>query len=294
MVARVFLTGGEGFVGRHLAAGLLAHEVTTSVRGEEEYFTGFDVVIHLAAKSSDSIDRKHVDEYYSVNTQLTKRVYSAFLKSDAKVFIFFSSVRAIADSYEGVLTESSTPNPLSHYGKSKLLAEQYILTNPPQAGKRVYILRPTLIHGPGNKGNLFALYKFLARGFPWPFGSFHSERSFCSIGNLTFVINELVLREDVPSGIYNVCDDNPLSMKDLVQLINSSLQRDPKILYLNPWAIKFLMRIAHFLRLPFNSVKLTHSFVVSNVKLIKALGKSLPVSASAGLVCTFDSFKKSI
>jgi len=54
------------------------------------------------------------------------------------------------------------------------------------------------------------------------------------------------------------------------------------------------MRIAHFLRLPFNSVKLTHSFVVSNVKLIKALGKSLPVSASAGLVCTFDSFKKSI
>jgi len=86
------------------------------------------------------------------------------------------------------------------------LAEQYILSQPIPEGKRVYILRPCMIHGPGNKGNLNLLYSLVTKGFPWPLGLFENSRSYLSIENLCFIIKELIDREDIPSGVYNVAN----------------------------------------------------------------------------------------
>ena len=68
-------------------------------------------------------------------------------------------------------------------------------------GKKVYIMRPCMIHGPGNKGNLNLLYGVVSKGIPWPLGAFENRRSFTSIGNLQEVIKGL-LTKDAPSGIY--------------------------------------------------------------------------------------------
>lgn len=83
------------------------------------------------------------------------------------MFIFFSTAKAAADRVEGVLTEDVVPSPVGPYGESKIKAEEYILGNFPAGNdNRVYILRPCMIHGPGNKGNLNLLYSVVSKGIP--------------------------------------------------------------------------------------------------------------------------------
>ena len=115
---------------------------------------GTTSIVHLAGKAHDIKNASNPEEYYETNFELTKRLYDAFLKSNAKKFIFISSVKAAADKVDGILTEDILPNPETHYGLSKLKAEEYILSQELPADKAYYIIRPCMIHGHGNKGNL--------------------------------------------------------------------------------------------------------------------------------------------
>ncbi|MDP4679990.1 MAG: nucleoside-diphosphate-sugar epimerase, partial [Cyclobacteriaceae bacterium] len=99
------------------------------------------------------------------------------------------------------------------------MTEEYIQSQPLPQGKSYYILRPCMIHGPGNKGNLNLLYKLISNGIPYPLAAFENKRSFLSVENLCFVIRELLERDDIPSGIYNVSDDEVLSSNTLIKLI---------------------------------------------------------------------------
>jgi nucleoside-diphosphate-sugar epimerase len=289
----IYLTGASGFVGKNIieffrdSKKIVKATRNTSIEFEEQ------VVIHLAGKAHDLKNVSSSDEYYKVNTELTKEIFDAFLTSEAKVFIGLSSVKAVADEVDGELTEDVTPNPITHYGKSKLLAEQYILSQPIPDGKRIYILRPCMIHGPGNKGNLNLLYSMVSKGLPWPLGLFENSRSYLSIENLCFIIKELIEREDIPSGVYNVADDIPLSTNEVINIIAESKEKNATILNMSQNLIKLLARVGDFLKLPLDSErlqKLTESYVVSNVKIKSALGKSLPVSSKDGLIRTFKSF----
>ncbi len=221
------------------------------------------------------------------------KIYNSFISSNAKVFVFISSVKAIANEVVGELYEEEIPNPITHYGKSKLLAEQYIQSNPAGYSKRVYILRPCMIHGPGNKGNLNLLYSLVSSGLPWPLGSFANLRSYLSIENLCFVLKELIDRNNIPSGVYNVADDIPLSTNEVIKIIAESKSRQLIILNLNKSLIRILANIGDCLKLPLNSerlLKLTNSYVVCNAKIKAAIGKPLPVSSKEGLLKTFQSF----
>jgi len=289
----IFLTGSSGFVGTYFLDYFNYFSIRTFVRGKDNNFDKAEIIIHLAGKAHDLKNTSNQDEYYEVNTELTKKVFDAFLASEAKVFIALSSVKAVANEVSGELTEQHHPNPITHYGKSKLLAEQYILSKAIPDGKRVYILRPCMIHGPGNKGNLNLLFKIVSKNIPWPLGAFENKRSFCSIDNLMFNFKELIEREDIPSGIYNIADDEPLSTKELIGLIAQSQNRNPKIWNFSKLFIEGVASIGDKLHLPLNSErlrKLTSSYVVSNVKIKAAIGKPLPVSSREGLLKTFKSF----
>ena len=294
---QILLTGAFGFVGSNLIKHFYSiYEIEIYKKGNF-IEVDQDVVIHLAGKAHDLKNVSSSDEYYKVNTELTKEIFDAFLESKAKVFITLSSVKAVADEIDSILLEDATPNPITHYGKSKLLAEQYILSKDIPDDKRVYILRPCMIHGPGNKGNLNLLYNIVSFGFPWPLGKFENSRSYLSIENLCFIVKELIEREDIPSGVYNVSDDVPLSTNEVIKMIAESKGKKAKILNLNKKLIKMLARIGDLLKLPLNSErlqKLTESYVVSNFKIKAALGKPLPVSCKEGLVRTFQSFSHNV
>jgi nucleoside-diphosphate-sugar epimerase len=298
---QISITGKSGFIGQSLS-NFDCYSIKSVTRSQlhetsEDIFMNSHVILHLAGKAHDFKKTTNSDDYYHVNTELSKKVFDAFLASNAKVFITLSSVKAVADEVYGVLTEEQTSNPITHYGKSKLLAEQYILSKQIPEGKRVYILRPCMIHGPGNKGNLNLLYKIVSKGIPWPLGSFGNKRSFCSIDNLMFIFKELIDREDIPSGVYNVADDEALSTNELISLLAVSQNRKPKIWILPKGLIKAFAKLGDLLQLPLTTErlqKLTKSYVVSNQKIKSAIGKNLQVSAKDGLLKTFNSFHTNV
>ena len=291
--SKYFITGSSGFVGTSVLRFFGKEKFYRWERESNIKIQDVECVIHLAGKAHDLKNTSSSDDYYKVNTELSQGVFDAFLESKAKVFITLSSVKAVADEIDGELTEDVTPNTITHYGKSKLLAEQYILSQPIPNGKRVYILRPCMIHGPGNKGNLNLLYSLVSKGLPWPLGLFENSRSYLSIENLCFIIKELIERKDVPSGVYNVADDVPISTNEVIKMIAESKGKKAWILNLSKKLIKVLARVGDFLKLPLNSErlqKLTESYVVSNAKIKSALEKQLPVSSKEGLIQTFQSF----
>jgi nucleoside-diphosphate-sugar epimerase len=289
----VFITGSSGFVGKSFIANFSDEKSIRWKRGNEININSALVVIHLAGKAHDLKKTSNRNEYYQVNTELTKTVFDAFLSSDAKVFITLSSVKAVADVVHGELTEEYIPNPITHYGKSKLLAEQYILSKKIPEGKRVYILRPCMIHGPGNKGNLNLLYKLVSKGISWPLGAFENKRSYCSIDNLMVIIKELIEQANIPSGVYNVSDDQALSTNEVISFIAESLNKKSKIWRISKKLIQIIAKIGNILKLPLNDdrlQKLTDSYIVSNQKIKSVIGKPLPVSSKEGLLKTFKSF----
>jgi nucleoside-diphosphate-sugar epimerase len=140
------------------------------------------------------------------------------------------------------------------------------------------------------------LFNIVSKGLPWPLGNFENKRSYLSVENFCFVVKQLIEREDIPSGIYNLADDIPLSTNELVQLIAQSNIKKIKIYKFNKKIIRTLFSIGSLLKLPYNLErlqKLTENYVVSNNKIKSALGKPLPISSKNGILITLNSFKQS-
>lgn len=317
---RILITGIHGFVGSNLVNALKKEHTLYGVdivapvkEGVEKTFSWKDVddnaippmdaIIHLAGKAHDTKNRAAAQVYFDVNTGLTQKIYDYFLKSEAKRFIFFSSVKAAADKVPGdVLTEEVVPAPKGPYGESKIKAEEYILENEAlrtkneeSASKRVFILRPCMIHGPGNKGNLNLLYGVVSKGIPWPLGAFENRRTFTSIDNLCFVVEGL-LTKNVQSGIYHMADDEALSTNELIEVMCEAMGKKAHIWKINRSLMEGVASIGTTLHLPLNEErlgKLTENYVASNAKIKKALGiERMPVRAKDGLKKTILSFRK--
>lgn len=301
-----FITGNKGFVGQYLSQFLvdkgkgIIGVSRNPVLGELSYDTlnveklnNSKSLIHLSGKAHDLKKTSNDDDYFEANTALTKTLFDLFLKSECDVFIYMSSVKAAADAVQGKLVEDVSPNPITAYGKSKLAAENYILSKEIPSTKSVYILRPCMIHGPNNKGNLNLLYTFVSKGIPYPFGSYENKRSFVSIDNLCFIINELLENKTIPSGIYNIADDASLSTNELVKIIGKTIGKKVKVLKVPKLIIRFFAKIGDIFPLPINSErvqKLTENYEVSNYKIKKAIKKEVPLSAEEGIIKTITSF----
>ncbi|QQQ28056.1 NAD-dependent epimerase/dehydratase family protein [Chryseobacterium indoltheticum] len=296
----IIITGMSGFVGKNLSIFLQKQDnliIPISLREKKwkDYINKrADAIIHLAGKAHDTSDVSNPDEYYKVNRDLTIELFNEFLVSDIKKFFYFSSVKAAADTVVDSLTEDVEPNPITHYGKSKIEAENYITNQKLPEGKKVYIIRPCMIHGRGNKGNLNLLYKLVEKGIPWPLAAFENKRSFLSIDNLNFLIHQM-LNKNIPSGIYNFADDKSISTNELISTINTALGKKAKLWKISKDLIEGVAGFGDKLHLPLNTErlkKLTESYVVSNQKIKSALGiEKLPVSAEEGLIKTIKSFK---
>lgn len=294
---KIFLTGSSGFVAKNILKYFDKKYTFTNYIRATEVNIQHDIVIHLAGKAHDLKSKSNYTEYYSANTELTKLLFNKYIESNANVFIFLSSVKAVADKLDLDLIEDHVPNPITHYGKSKFLSEEYILTMSLPVGKRFYILRPCMIHGPGNKGNLNLLYNIVNKRIPYPLGAYCNKRSFCSIDNLCFIINELIENENIPSGIYNIADDEPISTNEIIDLIGESTGRKSIILNIPKFFVESLAKLGDFLKLPLNTErlsKLTETYIVDNSKIKNAIGKSLPVSSKEGLLKTFKSLSHNV
>lgn len=293
------ITGASGFVGKNLTEYFkknTSHKIVALNlrRGVPKKISDVGAIIHLAGKAHDLKKTSDDSEYFKINFDLTKRIYSKFIEDkNTKIFVFISSVKAVTDKIEGYLNEQTIQNPVTAYGRSKLKAEEFIVNNLPE-DKTVVILRPCMIHGPSNKGNLTLLYSIVKKGIPWPLGKFDNSRSFLSIENLCYVINAII-EGKIESGIYHVADDKPLSTSELVAMISELSGKKPKIWNVPKLFIKFIAKLGNNLPLPINEErleKLTENYLVSNKKLKASLGiEKMPIETKEGMIKTLKSFQ---
>ena len=287
---KILITGAYGFVGTNLCRYLVgkghecvALDIPKAKRDDVPYkaflswdeldsidWAGVDAVVHLAGKAHDTKNVAKSQTYFDINVGLTEKIFNA---ANGKVsrFVYFSSSKA---------ADADTP-----YGKSKLAAEQFL-------DGRAIVLRPAMIHGPGNKGNLNLLWGIARRGFPWPLAAFKNKRSFTSIGNICAAVEALCERGE--NGIYPIADDEMLSTNRLIELMAETCGRKPRLWRLSKGLMGFAAKVGDVLHLPLNTErlgKLTEDSFVDNAALKKHLGWSqMPIRAEDGMRNTLKSF----
>ena len=280
---KILITGSNGFVGTNLRKYLESrgHQcVTLDVRNADYDWTEFakipfelcDAIVHLAGKAHDLRKVASEQSYFDINVGLTEKIFNASIGKVPR-FIYFSSSKASADG--------------NAYGRSKLAAEQFL-------NGRAIVLRPAMIHGPGNKGNLNLLWGIARRGLPWPLAAFENKRSFTSIGNICATVEALCERGE--NGVYPIADDEMLSTNRLIELIAEVCGRKANLWRIPKGLMRFAARIGDILHLPLNTErieKLTEDSFVDNAKLKAALGwQQMPIRAEDGMRDTLRYFRQ--
>ena len=283
---KFLITGAYGFVGTNLCKYLaekghecLALDIPVAKRDDVPYVSFYtwdeldklpvvDAVVHLAGKAHDLKKVASEQSYFDINVGLTEKIFAA---AKTTRFIYFSSSKADANG--------------NAYGRSKLAAEQFL-------NGRAIVLRPAMIHGPGNKGNLNLLWGIARRGLPWPLAAFENKRSFTSIANICAAVEALCERGE--NGIYPIADDEMISTNRLIELIAETCGKRAKLWRVPKGVMRMVAKIGDVLHLPLNTeriVKLTEDSFVNNSHLKSQLGwNRMPIRAEEGLRRTLRSF----
>lgn len=294
----VLISGSSGFIGQQLINVLLGSE-GLSVR-EKNWFDKLivgSVLINLVGKAHDHKGTATEQDYYYVNLELTKQIFNEFVRSEAKMMIHVSSLAALEEfESDKYLEEDGICSPESWYGKSKRAAEEWLLGQVLPSDKKLIIIRPPMVHGPGDKGNLGLLYRLVSRGLPYPLSSFNNKRSFISIDNFCYFIKQIIENQDkLISGIYHIADDEALSTKEIVSVIQSVTGKNSLNISFPKSFIKVLAKLGDTIPIILNTKrlkKMTSNLLVSNKKIKSSLGiDRLPLTAKEGLEKTILSFK---
>ncbi len=292
---KYLITGAYGFVGSNLCRYLVAHghqcdalDVATAIRDDISYqqtFTwdnlealkpqlaNYTAIVHLAGKAHDLKKVSTPQSYFDINVGLTKQIFE-LTHGKIEKFIYFSSSKAL---------NADTP-----YGQSKKEAEEFL-------EDKAIILRPAMIHGPGNKGNLNLLWKIAKLGLPWPLAAFENLRSFASIENVCAAVEQLACSGQ--NGVYAIADDTPISTNRIIELMAQAQGHTAKLWRIPKAFMRFGAKMGDILHLPLNTErlqKLTEDALIDNTALKQALGwKEMPIPAEVGLIATLNAFKES-
>lgn len=200
---RVLITGAGSFVGKGVEQWLLKepdkfHVDTVDTMNnvwKQADFTKYDVVFHVAGIAHVDPKPEMAPLYYKVNRDLAIEVARHAKDSGVKQFIYMSSriVYRVSRSIKGNITTPETkPDPNDFYGDSKLQAEKGLHELECDTFK-VVILRPPMIYGPGNRGNMPRL-AWLALKTPI-FPAWHNKRSMIHVDNLAEFVKQVIVRE---------------------------------------------------------------------------------------------------
>ncbi len=239
-MSEIAIIGGSGFVGSLLTSKLNKSSVRIFDKNESPFFNDITSIVDIRnydelnfntkTKSVVLLAAEHRDDvspvslYYDVNVEGTKNVLNAMDKAGIKNLIFTSSV-AIYGLNKDNTSEDSSKDPFNHYGKSKLMAENIIIDwyNSNPHGKSITILRPTVIFGERNRGNVYNLLKQISSGRFLMIGNGKNKKSMAYIGNIVAFIKERLESLELGLNIYNYSDKPDLTMKELVSLIEKKM-----------------------------------------------------------------------
>jgi|GEM_PF-406918 len=322
-VRSVLVTGANGFVGSSLTRALLARGIRVRMTGRErseplaalgaEWFpmpdlsgevdwsptlAGMDAVVHLAAVAHrfESVTPEMRTLYDQVNHRATRSLAAAIAREPGvRRFLFISSVRVHGDPVSLPVREDSPMAPVTPYDSSKVDAENAVREWLAPGSARWAILRPAMVYGPGNRGNMAKLEGLIRAGIPVPLPRRPNRRSFLFIGNLVSAMETYLTAGDPPSGrTWILADPTPASTEDLVRALGRSMEIRVRLMHLPDWILDGgaglgdLCRRAH---LPFPwttevKQKLLGDFFVDISAVRTELGWNPPFTLEQGLALT--------
>src|SRR5690606_31953287 len=197
-IMNITITGASGFIGQNLLKTLQgAQGASLRAKDWQQQVFPSTSIIKLIGTAHDHKGTATEQEYYYAKVELAKEVFQAFVNSTANLLIHVSSLAAI-EEFEAAdpLKETDQCNPASWYGTSKRAAEEWLLAQELPGHKKLIIIRPPMVHGSGDKGNLGLLYKLISKGIPYPLSSFDNKRSFISIDNFTYFIQQIIENQE--------------------------------------------------------------------------------------------------
>jgi GlcNAc-P-P-Und epimerase len=243
LAQRIGVIGGSGFIGTWLDELLLtrAHAVriidvnpsrshldlwaAADVRDRDALYgacCGCNVLYNLAAEHRDDV--RPVELYHQVNVLGARNTCDVAEQLGIDRLVFTSTV-AVYGLPEDEVDETAATRPFNEYGRTKLEAEQVFRVWAERvAGRCLTIVRPTVVFGPGNRGNVYLLLEQIAKGRPVVIGDGRNRKSMAYVGNLAeFLVHALGFGPGLH--LYNYVDKPDLDMNGLVALANETLGR---------------------------------------------------------------------
>ncbi|MGJ1317792.1 NAD-dependent epimerase/dehydratase family protein [Sphingobacterium spiritivorum] len=252
---KIVIIGGSGFVGTQLIDLLLKttnYQIVNVDKNESKRFaditvltnildkellcnrlSGSDIVILLAAEHRDDVTPTSL--YYDVNVQGMKNTLQAMKTNGIKRIIFTSSV-AIYGLNKANPDESFSADPFNHYGKSKWQAEQVLQEwYKSHSDWNINIVRPTVIFGEGNRGNVYNLLYQIASGKFMMIGKGNNQKSMSYIGNIIAFIKFLIEQKREGYNVYNYVDKPDFTTNDLVYHTGNILNKKIPTTHIPYW-----------------------------------------------------------
>lgn len=185
---------------------------------------GVDVVVLLAAEHRDDVTPTSL--YYDVNVQGMRNVLFAMQENNVRRIVFTSSV-AIYGLDKDNPDESFPAEPFNHYGKSKWEAEKVLQSwYKDHSDWNINIVRPTVIFGEGNRGNVYNLLAQIASGKFMMIGRGNNEKSMSYIGNVVSFIEFMIEKLSSGYNVYNYVDKPDFTTNDLVNQTSKVLNKN--------------------------------------------------------------------
>ena len=222
---KLLITGSNGFVGSYFIKKYKEKYEIKSFSFLKDDINSLDcsdvdVVLHLSALVHQ-MGGASKEEYEKVNVTQTLELAKRAKESGVKHFVFISTIAVYGEDEER-LDENTICNPITPYGKSKLEAEKELLKLNDD-NFIVSIIRPPMIYGKNAPGNIDSLVKLVKKLPIMPLGKIENKRSFISIQNLCYIIDEIIIQQK--AGVFLASDDEPLSTTRLIELIAKNLRK---------------------------------------------------------------------
>ena len=308
---RVLVTGANGFIGNQLCTHLAGQgrEVIATVRPSSsplgtkgavpwrtaqindlcderrwsELLPGVDTVIHLAARVHVMNDRAAdpLAEFRKVNVAGTKALAVQAQRAGVRRFVYLSSIKVNGEATKGKeFRADDLPGYLDPYGQSKWEAEQALREIATASGLEWVIVRPTLVYGPGVRGNFLSLLRMVDRGLPLPLGGSRNRRSLVSVYNLVDLLANVIDHPAAPGNTFLVKDAEDLSTSELVNRIGKAMHKRVRMLAVPPALLVLSARLLGQKKI---AQRLLDSLVVNTEKTAEVLGWNAPMSLDCAM-----------
>jgi len=175
-------------------------------------------------------------EYRKVNVEGTLNLARQAVAAGVRRFVFLSSIKVNgeATAMGKPFQASDEPAPEDAYGVSKLEAEQGLMNLVAETDMEVVIIRPTLVYGPGVKGNFASMVKLVDKGVPLPLGAIHNKRSLVGIHNLIDLIIRCIDHPAAANQVLLASDGEDLSTTQLLRRVGRALGKAPRLIPVPP------------------------------------------------------------